>query len=899
MTLQQLQRAQDAKLDDVRVAQEKNAQNERLAQDNARLAEQLEEYKSASSRVSELEKENERLAASLQQALLLPKDIRDTGGLNEGGKDARSIANDPSPATRQIDYDDSKAVKSKPYRTLVTRYNILYENWNDIKAARKRLESEVRRLKEKDKQYQQFCDSQGKKIDKKRDRIRRLEEELGSLKAQMQSSGQPNISKTAPRSSVQAFDSHDQHRLDPKGLQEVARALNSAPLAPIHYRGKVITIDDIVRVLEVFNNKAEVSHRIEVPASSLSGELRSQSAPLPGPDTSSREQATRSNKSAGPECESNKLPVLFSGEIDGNGRVADTEFECIEPHHSSSTQDCSNPNSPSKDDDQDPKIKKEPSIDTRLSPDTPMVISARRANKRKDRNEPETVSKIKIETISSSPIGLAAFHGLDQSESIDLDDIGDKQITPRKQRQSIGRMSGARPYGAYSARQDGNDNQDHDDLSDIIEGEQVFQETPVPRARRPVNSALRPLSANKQIMPRTSENQAPKRRRLTSNKAVEELAEDGENLRPIEKTSRKRDTASSAERLGDLLEKPTPPKHAISQARRSVLTKSPLCPSNAPSTLNPTLDPARRTGTPDRVSTPSGPSSKGPLRDFMEPSTPASRDSAYVSLPQSREDISNHYEGRSKAILFKGLSRVSAELSRPPTRSSVGATDVPRSLRSLETPNDQSAIPSKPSTTKKRSSRARGEQHNLDLADYSENEPLRARPLEKLSLQDFKINPNYNHGYNYAFADVVRNQDARRCLQGCTKPECCGNKFRALAAAARDPNKPLTASQEEDDARLLEEFMGDNSYKLRNMTKAERDETLLQARTRELANKHGRHRHAYERRRSPPGFWRVEFPTTQEEIEDREKSKQLERDLVAQRYEEAMRPGGAYIFRDE
>jgi len=229
----------------------------------------------------------------------------------------------------------------------------------------------------------------------------------------------------------------------------------------------------------------------------------------------------------------------------------------------------------------------------------------------------------------------------------------------------------------------------------------------------------------------------------------------------------------------------------------------------------------------------------------------------------------------------------------------VGATDVPRSLRSLETPNDQSAIPSKPSTTKERSSRARGEQHNLDLADYSENEPLRARPLEKLSLQDFKINPNYNHGYNYAFADVVRNQDARRCLQGCTKPECCGNKFRALAAAARDPNKPLTASQEEDDARLLEEFMGDNAYKLRNMTKAERDETLLQARTRELANKHGRHRHAYERRRSPPGFWRVEFPTTQEEIEDREKSKQLERDLVAQRYEEAMRPGGAYIFRDE
>jgi hypothetical protein len=83
------------------------------------------------------------------------------------------------------------------------------------------------------------------------------------------------------------------------------------------------------------------------------------------------------------------------------------------------------------------------------------------------------------------------------------------------------------------------------------------------------------------------------------------------------------------------------------------------------------------------------------------------------------------------------------------------------------------------------------------------------------------------------------------------------------------------------------------------MTKAERDETLLQAKTRELANRHGKHRHAYERRRSPPGFWRLDFPSTQEEREDHQKIEQLERDLVAQRYQEAMRPGGAYLFRDE
>jgi hypothetical protein len=99
--------------------------------------------------------------------------------------------------------------------------------------------------------------------------------------------------------------------------------------------------------------------------------------------------------------------------------------------------------------------------------------------------------------------------------------------------------------------------------------------------------------------------------------------------------------------------------------------------------------------------------------------------------------------------------------------------------------------------------------------------------------------------------------------------------------------------------RILKEFLGDNAHKIRNMSKAEKDETLLQARTRELANKHGKHRHAYERRQSPPGFWRLDFPSTQEERDDRRKIEQHEQVLVAQRYGEAMRPGGAYVFRDE
>jgi hypothetical protein len=171
---------------------------------------------------------------------------------------------------------------------------------------------------------------------------------------------------------------------------------------------------------------------------------------------------------------------------------------------------------------------------------------------------------------------------------------------------------------------------------------------------------------------------------------------------------------------------------------------------------------------------------------------------------------------------------------------------------------------------------------------------LRQKPINELKLSDFKPNPIYNQGYSFAFAETVRKRADRACLMGCTRPECCGSTFRALAAAAA----PLSSSQEE---KLLEEHLGDayDSMQLTQMSPEERHELILQARTRELANKHGKHRHAYERQTTPPGFWRVDFPTTQEDREDREKAAQLEKKAIMERRAEALRKGGRYVFRDE
>lgn len=171
---------------------------------------------------------------------------------------------------------------------------------------------------------------------------------------------------------------------------------------------------------------------------------------------------------------------------------------------------------------------------------------------------------------------------------------------------------------------------------------------------------------------------------------------------------------------------------------------------------------------------------------------------------------------------------------------------------------------------------------------------LRDKPVGELRIHDFKPNPAFNGGYTHAFTDTVRRREDRLCLPGCTKPDCCGSTFRALALAL----PALSSSQEET---LLQEYLGDayDSFGLTQMEGAERAEIVLQARTRQMAKEHGKHRRAYEGRKTPPGFWRVDFPTTQEAEEDREKAVQMGMAEVRERYLEAMRRGGRFVFADE
>jgi hypothetical protein len=175
-----------------------------------------------------------------------------------------------------------------------------------------------------------------------------------------------------------------------------------------------------------------------------------------------------------------------------------------------------------------------------------------------------------------------------------------------------------------------------------------------------------------------------------------------------------------------------------------------------------------------------------------------------------------------------------------------------------------------------------------------ESEPRRSRPMQRLRPQDFRINPAFADS-EYAFDDPMnrKTKAARRCLPGCINPACCGEFLDAARHGLLPPSS-------KSDAQVIEDMFGSSHAEIMAAYPPSRHkEILIQARAQEFANEHGKHRKTFERAATPPGFWRTEMPSTQEEMEDRRKALEMERMKVEGMWREAMRGGGRWLFRDE
>lgn len=331
--------------------------------------------------------------------------------------------------------------------------------------------------------------------------------------------------------------------------------------------------------------------------------------------------------------------------------------------------------------------------------------------------------------------------------------------------------------------------------------------------------------------------------------------------------------------------------------------------------------------------------------DGEEYSTVNNRKSSHILSAKTRAKQNNTNENSRKASRATGMHQrlgpllarssppmASLVLARPLTEPQKCANDFPISLDSSTmrgngkcsslTPASKrgqlaqrAAGGTKPSISTRSSLRSRAEAKPVSPRLTRMHEPrevlpeynsLRNRPLATLRCTDFKPNPAHNQGYDFPFSDVVRNGDLRKCMPGCKKPGCCGTKLRK-AVEIGGYTAPRTCGlldsspgdSLEEDERLLEGYLGDNKSHLKSMPGQEREELLLQARTEQFANAHGKHRYVYGRAQSPPGYWDTDMPDTQREKDYRAAALAVERKKTAEMHKEAMRPDGLYRFRDE
>lgn len=372
---------------------------------------------------------------------------------------------------------------------------------------------------------------------------------------------------------------------------------------------------------------------------------------------------------------------------------------------------------------------------------------------------------------------------------------------------------------------------------------------------------LRPTDPNRHVLPRTSRDAVNNKRTIPWSRrdhgaaSVPSIAEDGEEATTANKKSTLQDgkltPRSKCIDSSEVSSGFKAPRNLGMHQRLECLLSEPYHPQRDLTTVSSAI--------------------------FRKPTTPV-KTPLNVSLPGSDPKI------RSTPITSSGESSVTrtmgSRLTRSSSKSSVKATPL-APLPAQNKPNQA----------------------------LRKHEPLRVLPVSSLCPSDFKLNPMHNHGLDYAYSEVVRNREARKCMPGCTRPGCCGLTLRKaveMGGYTVPRRSLLSRSTSDDDDRvsreeqaLLEEYLGDDHVRLEGMSEGERQELVLAAKTEQLANRHGKHRRTYGRAVTPPGFWEADMPTTQEAREHRAAAKELERLKVEEMYREAMRPEGRYRFRDE
>ncbi|KAL8638864.1 MAG: hypothetical protein Q9228_004023 [Teloschistes exilis] len=585
---------------------------------------------------------------------------------------------------------------------------------------------------------------------------------------------------------------------------------------------------------------------------------------------------------------------------------------------------------------QTPILSKIPAISAQSDMDEPIVVSERSLKRKRDQSHPDAVQNpkpIKVEVLSSSPNPNGPAEGA--QESIDLDEVSGSLSTPRKDHRKRQRIWGdlLSPSSIMGPSDAGYPGrllfEDADERPESF----GFRSKPLVREQPTAEAAI--SAEDVDPMPEWVRNQGQqyaqrvwmeeKRKRKEERRAKQKLHNERQLRKSMEAKSLQ---GSSVQKQSADVQDHRP---ACNQALRPIDTNRPLPrTSDAPSHRVQKIN----TGTPRHAQYVHTLAEDGEPTLFTEKTLCGVGKQTDAKASHTRAAPGTFSKTDSQPSRLNRLLAAPSPEKPPISPESAGIAKVDRivpaerlRLFPEQTPRINQTLtrksdPRTPITWLKKTPssinstlNACKETANAYVTPFSkpgpyskpqQTDPLRSRPLSQLCLEDFKINPKHNQGFEYAFKEVVRKPEQRKCLPGCTRPDCCGTIFRKMAETGMyRPFHTILApapSQEDEDQRIMEDFLGGPGAagKLRRMTGAEKAETLLQAQTKILADHYGRHKEVYAREPSPVGFWDVDMPDSQEAMEQGRLAEIRMRQKVEERWREAKKgDGGVWKFRDE
>ncbi|KAK0451295.1 uncharacterized protein EV420DRAFT_1560120 [Desarmillaria tabescens] len=218
------------------------------------------------------------------------------------------------------------------------------------------------------------------------------------------------------------------------------------------------------------------------------------------------------------------------------------------------------------------------------------------------------------------------------------------------------------------------------------------------------------------------------------------------------------------------------------------------------------------------------------------------------------------------------LSEQSPSTPTKPKTTSVPPRKVRRLSHEHDSPHSTPSAPQGKGKEKEKAassvSAARNAKQTNDYSAFKGRGRYAKDSKEKTINETFAIDPNRNNGLDFQFDAVVRNKDERRKLHA-GDCECCRDYYEGVGPLPKRLKQPLWRSPK------------------KNATPSP------------VRRKKGisRHRYNWAQGGTPPGYWDIGFPDTQETENINERAKEMHEKKRREIEAEAMRGDGRYVRR--